>query len=481
MKKCLKTKPLLLLFTCGLLYSAAAEPQLSDYLANDLELKRLSLELKKTLLSAKSTSIDNGIDIQLSSGTATFTFSENDSYVKFQPNAKMTVPQASNLTFSTSTKVTKSGQEDETKVDDTKFSLSADIISGSLLTRKLNLKKADRQVLEARRKLQDYALTSEINYYKQLRSLLDTSSSIISAQRSMYDDTIDFEEIKAKGYDPRSTKYREAEMDVISDRRNVETKIHKLERDCAVFASKCNAEFKPGTLPKDFLPTEIPVVEGVDILSFDKENYKKIESAKWNQEIAALGRKADKNFTLSASAGYTIKNSDTKTSSDKEKEASDTVDAGLQATFSGLSLGAGTSIPTSGESPVYTVTASINPNKFRKLSIKKKQNQMNEQEEEIEIQAALNTYEEDVIDRQRSLSDLYWTKQTNKESYEMYISFAQDMKKNLDNGLITESEYLYAYANRELYRIKLLINDIDILIYNNEVKLLFCRDSELQE
>ena len=106
---------------------------------------------------------------------------------------------------------------------------------------------------------------------------------------------------------------------------------------------------------------------------------------------------------------------------------------------------------------------------------------MNEQEEEIEIQAALNTYEEDVIDRQRSLSDLYWTKQTNQESYEMYISFEQDMKKNLDNGLITESEYLYAYANRELYRIKLLINDIDILIYNNEVKLLFCRDSELQE
>ncbi len=464
--------------TCWLSFS---QPSLSDYLSNDLELKRLSLELKKTILSSKSTKIDNGIDIQLSTGTATFTFSEDDSYVKFQPSAKLALPQASNLAFTTSTKITKSGQEeDQTQIDDTKFSLSADIISGSLLTRKINLKKAERQVLEARRKLQDYALTAENNYYKQLRSLFETSSSIISSQKTMYDDTIDFEEIKAKGYAESSTKYRQALIDVLSDKHDVETKVHKLERDCAIFASKCNIEFTEGSQPKDFLPTEIPLVEALDILSFDKEDHKKIESARWNQEIAILNRKADKNFSLSASAGYTIKNSDTKSSTDKEKEASDTVDAGLQATFSGLTVGAGASIPTNGESPVYTLSASLNPNSFRKLSIKKKQNQLNQEEEEIEILNALNSYEEDVISKERSLNDLLWTKETNSETYKMYIKLEEDQKRHLQNGIISESEYLTALANRELYRIKLLMNDIDLIIYNNETKLLFCRDGELQ-
>ncbi|MCR5400367.1 MAG: hypothetical protein K6E78_02080 [Treponema sp.] len=296
----------------------------------------------------------------------------------------------------------------------------------------------------------------------------------------MYDDTIDFEEIKAKGYAESSTKYRQALIEVLSDKHDVETKVHKLERDCAIFASKCNIEFTEGSQPKDFLPTEIPLVEALDILSFKKEDHKKIESARWNQEIAILNRKADKNFSLSASAGYTIKNSDTKSSTDKEKEASDTVDAGLQATFSGVTVGAGASIPTNGENPVYTLSASLNPNSFRKLSIKKKQNQLNQEEEEIEILNALNSYEEDVISKERSLNDLLWTKETNTETYKMYIKLEEDQKRHLQNGIISESEYLTALANRELYRIKLLMNDIDLIIYNNETKLLFCGDGELQ-
>ena len=466
------------------LSSASAEPQLSGYLENDLELKRLSLELKKAMLSSKSTSIDNGFDIQLSTGTAKFTFSEDESYVKFEPNAKVTVPQASNLTFSTSTKLTSSNKEEEgTTVGDTKFTLSADIISGSLLTRKIALKKAERQVLEATRKLQDYALTAENSYYKQLKELFQASSSIISAQKTMYDDTIDFEEIKAKGYSTASSKYRQSELKVLSDKHSVETKIHDLEHDCAVFASKCNTEYKTGSQPRNFLPKTIPVVEALDILSFDKEKYTKIENAKWNQEIATLTRKADKNFTLSASSGYTIKNSDTKSASEKSQtnDASDTVDVGVEASFSGLSLGAGASIPTDGTAPIYSVTASLKPNSFRKMSIKKKQNALNEEEENIAIQSAMNSYDDDVIDRQTELNDIRWSKKTNTETYDMYVKLEADMARYLKSGVITESEYLNAFANKELYRIKLLIDDINLLIYNNELKLLFCRDDAQTE
>lgn len=62
----------------------------------------------------------------------------------------------------------------------------------------------------------------------------------------------------------------------------------------------------------------------------------------------------------------------------------------------------------------------------------------------------------------------------------MYVQLEKDMTSYFKDGIITESEYLTAFANKELYRIRLLINDIDLIIYNNTTKLLFCRDDEIQ-
>lgn len=61
----------------------------------------------------------------------------------------------------------------------------------------------------------------------------------------------------------------------------------------------------------------------------------------------------------------------------------------------------------------------------------------------------------------------------------MYVRLERDMAEYLKAGIITESEYLNAFANREQYRLQLLINDIDLIIYNNTTKLLFCRDEEI--
>ena len=55
-----------------------AEPKLEDYLSNDLELQRLALEVKKAELSTKMTGIENGIDIQLSTGKATLSFNDKN-------------------------------------------------------------------------------------------------------------------------------------------------------------------------------------------------------------------------------------------------------------------------------------------------------------------------------------------------------------------------------------------------------------------
>lgn len=456
---------------------AISQPSLSSYLNNDLELQRLALEVKKSELSNQKTSIENGLDVTLSTGTASFKFNGSDTSVSFTPSAKVAVPQASNLSIQASSRIKIENGSDNTA--DTSISLGVDLISGTALNRKITLMKAERSLLEARRALQNRALEAEKEYYSELKSLYTTASSITSLQKDMYKDTIDFESVKAKGYATSSAKYRQAEMKVVSDKHEVEKKIHSLEHDCAVFASKCGKDFTPGTKPEDFLPETIGHSEPVFISSFNKEDFTKIENARYKQQLAELQRRADKDFSLTATAGYTFKNSNT--SFDSTEKKSDTLDAGLNATYKGLTLGAGINVPTDGSNPTYTASATVKPNTFRTASIKEKTNSYNIEEEEIAIKSAEDDYETALVDKQSELNDLAWSKKTNSETYELYSKLTDDMKILYDQGLVKETEYLDAYANKQAYHFKMLINDIELIIYNNSTKLLFCRDAEIQE
>ena len=61
----------------------------------------------------------------------------------------------------------------------------------------------------------------------------------------------------------------------------------------------------------------------------------------------------------------------------------------------------------------------------------------------------------------------------------MYTQLAADMEKWYSQGLVTESDLNDAVNNREKARLNVMLNAIDLLIYNDEVKLLFnTEDSE---
>lgn len=454
-----------------------AEPSLEGFLQNDLELKNLALEVKKSVLANKNLSIENGVDITLSTGTANFRFDGDDSSVSFNPSAKISVSQINNLSVSASSKIKLDNGRNNSS--DTSVSVSLDLISGFMMERKIALLKSEREVLIAKRNLQNRALEAEKEYYSKLKSLFSAASEISVAQNNLYDDTVDFDEIKAKGYSSFSAKYRQAELKVLSDNHEVETKIHELEHDCAVFASECGIAFQAGTNPADFLPKEIPQTEPIDIFSFQKKFYTKIEEAEYKHKLAAMERDSEKKFSLAATAGYTFKNSNT-AFSDNDSEA-DTIDVGISANYKGISFGAGVYLPTDGENPTYSASASINPNSFRTAKIKKQTDFMNKEQELIAIQSAENDYDTDIVDKQTELEDIKWAKETNLKTYEMYVNLADDMQRLLKQGIVKDTEYLDAFANKELYRFKLLINDIDIIIYNNETKLLFCRDDELKK
>ena len=149
-------------------------PHLQKYLENDLELKRLAFELEKTMLSAKEMKIDNGFSLKLSTGTLTLQSQGDSMNVNFTPSLTASIPQANNLgaTISSNIKI----QNGENNTENTKISLSADIISGGRITRKVNLMKADRDVLEAKRDLQNRALEAEKEYYAELKNLFTAAN-----------------------------------------------------------------------------------------------------------------------------------------------------------------------------------------------------------------------------------------------------------------------------------------------------------------
>ncbi len=453
-------------------HALRCEPRLEAYLANDLELKRLALEVQKAQLASKKTSINNGINVRLSTGRTVFRFTDDGTDVSFEPSVTASIPQAQNLSFTVSTE--RESEDGVIKTQNTSLSLSADIISGNALKRKAELLAAERSVLEAKRALQNRAVQAETEFYSELKALFDTASALLSARQDLYEDEIEFAEIKAKGYAASSSKYRLAEMDVMQDAYTVDTNLRKLEHDCAVFASKCGTSFEPGEDPFAFLPAEIPSAQLVDIASFPAQLYAKIEQAEWTHTINSLSRSADKEFTLSANGGYTFKNSYT---------GSDSADIGLSSSWRGLSLGTGVSIPVNADAahPAYTVSATVNPAEFRLASIEKKTNSLTDGQELIAIDSAWEDYSTAVVDQQTSKSDIAWDRERNQSAYELYSSLESDMKQSFDAGIITQAEYLSAQANRELYRIKLLMNGMDAIIYNNTTSLLFCRDEEMQE
>lgn len=450
------------------------QPNLKFWLENDLELKKLALELEKSQLSNKETKIQNGFSIQLSSGTVSFQTNDTGSKVSFSPSGTISLPSVANLTINGSSKIQI--QENINTTTDTSISISANIFSSNELERKISLMKAQRSLLEAQRAFKERAIESEKEFYQGLKALFSNASEIISAKNDLYDDTIAFEQIKSKGFEKSSANYRQAQMKVLSDSHNVETKVRQLDHKIAIFASKCGTAYKTGQNPFDFLPTSIPAVPEIDVLSFKKKDYKKIEQANWNIELAELQIKAEKPFSLNANAGYTFENSQATSSNGKNP---DTIDAGLSAGFNGINVATGISFPINSETknPVYTLNVSVNPANFLTNSISKKKNELSLEEEKVALKSALDDYETTIVDRQTELADIKWQKETNLHTYNLYSNLESDLAKYLKEGIITESEYNSSASNKELYRIKILMNAIDLIIFNNETKLLFCKQN----
>lgn len=465
------------LFSTSLFFLAImnAEPQSSQrlpdtttlllsYVENDAELKNLILAAKKSALSYQSAKIDTGFDVTLSSGSVTLQVNDDGTKLTAKPAVKMSLPQASNLSVTAQTNF--SSESSNTSLSNTSVAVGIDIISSAVISNKLTKLKAERAVTEAQRKIEKRAIAAEKEFYTALKSLLSSINTIMTKRQTLYEDSIDLEAKKVQGYSESSSTYRQAELKVISDQHEIDSAIHSFKYDCVVFYKKCgyDLEIDDKADLMSFVPSGIDEVEPADILKFDKALYTEIENANWTYYIDSMERSSKKNYGLSASAGYTFDNSITN---------SDSIDAGLSGTFGGLTVGAGISLPVkssqSSISPAYTLSASLNPNAFRKNSITKQQNVLTEEQELLAIQTAESAYETKLVEFQQKLDTLLWEKKTVEENISMYGDLEKDMAQLYQQGYISETDYLSAKNNLNSSIIKKISNLIDLIIYNDDV------------
>ena len=465
------------LFSTSLFFLAImnAEPQSSQrlpdtttlllsYVENDAELKNLILAAKKSALSYQSAKIDTGFDVTLSSGSVTLQVNDDGTKLTAKPAVKMSLPQASNLSVTAQTNF--SSESSNTSLRNTSVAVGIDIISSAVISNKLTKLKAERAVTEAQRKIEKRAIAAEKEFYTALKSLLSSINTIVTKRQTLYEDSIDLEAKKVQGYSESSSTYRQAELKVISDQHEIDSAIHSFKYDCVVFYKNCgyDLEIDDKADLMSFVPSGIDEVEPADILKFDKALYTEIENANWTYYINSMERSSKKNYGLSASAGYTFDNSITN---------SDSIDAGLSGTFGGLTVGVGISLPVkssqSSISPAYTLSASLNPNTFRKNSITKKQNVLTEEQELLAIQTAESAYETKLVEFQQKLDTLLWEKKTVEENISMYGDLEKDMAQLYQQGYINETDYLSAKNNLNSSIIKKISNLIDLIIYNDDV------------
>ncbi|MDY5818731.1 MAG: TolC family protein [Treponema sp.] len=437
---------------------------LLSYVENDAELKNLILAAKKSALSYQSAKIDTGFDVTLSSGSVTLQVNDDGTKLTAKPSVKMSLPQASNLSVTAQTSF--SSESSNTSLSNTSVAVGIDIISSAVISNKLTKLKAERAVTEAQRKIEKRAIAAEKEFYTALKSLLSSINTIMTKRQTLYEDSIDFEAKKVQGYSESSSTYRQAELKVISDQHEIDSAIHSFKYDCVVFYKNCgyDLEIDDKADLMSFVPSGIDEVEPADILKFDKALYTEIENANWTYYINSMERSSKKNYGLSASAGYTFDNSITN---------SDSIDAGLSGTFGGLTVGVGISLPVkssqSSISPAYTLSASLNPNTFRKNSITKQQNVLTEEQELLAIQTAESAYETKLVEFQQKLDTLLWEKKTVEENISMYGDLEKDMAQLYQQGYINETEYLSAKNNLNSSIIKKISNLIDLIIYNDDV------------
>lgn len=477
--------PIFVLAFSAAVFAEDAGALLSGYLENDIQLKKYSVTAESKSLALSSAKIDAGVSVSLSTGNVRVYSSGKKTKITASPSVGVSVPSASALDVSAKLPVTV--EDGGRTFSDGTVSATVGILSGSALKKKVSVLEAERALLEARRDVRMRAYSAEKEFYESLKSLYGRVVSVLDSRSDLYDDESDLRVLAAQGYSRSSASFRRKSLEVEEDRRNVGEKERVLVRETAIFARKCGAAFgQDGAKPTfddvlAFLPSSVPEQDAEDVFSRDRSLYAESEEARWKQFIGGLSRTAEPDMTLSVSGEYKMNDS-------FYGGNSDSAGGSLSFSWRGVSAGAGVFVPTGrtvlgadsesgGKNEPYCVLSlSLSPDEWRLAGISRMQDELSARLESLGVDSADDGYDSAVLDAATSLADAKWKKKARHEEYLTNKSLESDMKQWLRQGSVIEKDYLDAKNSCEQARFNELVSDVELLIVNDKIRLMFVEE-----
>ena len=231
---------LFFLFFCGgnifCFTPIATSNLLLGYIENDSSVKESALAVQKAQLSLDSEKINNGFDITLSTGNISFKFDGKNSF-SMNPQVELQIPQASNMVVSLSTNLP--GEKSNFPLNNFKFNMEINLLSSANLERQISLLKAQRTYDEAMQNLQNQTVNCEKSFYNDLKSILNSIDNVLSLQKTLYTNKIEFETVKSQEYSENCSTYRTAQLKILSNEYDIEKQIRSLIHSYIVFYKKC--------------------------------------------------------------------------------------------------------------------------------------------------------------------------------------------------------------------------------------------------
>jgi hypothetical protein len=429
---------------------------LAGFLENDVQLQELAVKMRLAEIGRQRTGIENGFDLVLSSGVMRF-YSVNDGAVfSVEPEAKFAFPMFNNTSVSVSAPAAfaagASGQSAAS--ENTKISLSTDIVSSAGKQRKVDLLKADRVLLEARRAISKRALSAEKEFYGALRELYENLIEALTFEEEAYTKEIELAMAQKQGYAASSVYYRTIQLEALDAHRAAMEQRRTLERKLAALGRDCG--FALEAVP------DVPPLDGENSPEFgledEKSRFSEIESARWNSYIGELSREASGNLTVSAQGGVTAGNTYLGNGT--------SADAGLTVNWKGMSLSLGSQIPVSGaeNSPVFTISLGYNLNNWRTADLSDAEKSLQAEAEALTLKTAEKNWENTVDSMRLERSDALWEMKRLYEQSELYQSLSEDTNEWFERGVVSESERRKAAANAERSRFRLLAANVRLRV-----------------
>ena len=452
-------------FFLSFLLVAQSEPLFSQlksgFLSHDVELQKLQLAYEKALLEYAQTKVQEGLDVAFQTGGMKIVKEENGTQFSLSPSIKFSLPfvQNSAITFSVPMEIAKNNL----LYDRAGVFFSFDIFSSTQKERIISLNKAERSVLEAERAIIARKKVAEKEFLSLIKNLYEQQETIFSFFDDYYEQEQTMETLKIQGYIPTSARYRTQELNL----KKYSWEIEKAENDFRLsleeFSRKCGVSLES----LDFI---IPT-EKIEIFSnYTLENFIDYEKTVWNYGINKLTREAKKDFSLGFSGGYAYTKDST-----KEKNALATEIGG---SYKGLDFSTGVDIPLDGTMPEYSLSFGINWGEFKKNTLEKKDAQLSEQLDLVNMAQAKTNFSDFMQDKELEAKNLLWVGKNYQEQLSLYEDLYKESEKWFAQGIISEKEMRQAKTNYYQAQNKVKLHQVDILLFNLSFKEKFLDSKE---